>query len=197
MKNVLLLGDSIRQNYQGYVKESLRGIADVYYPNDNGRFCQYTLRYMHEWVRALSHHGEIEFDIIHFNCGLWDILRLSNEDKPFTGEEQYAGLLKRIADRIRFLCPGSQIIFALTTKVIEPGFEPGISVGERRNADIEKYNGIAERVFRAMQIEIDDLWSVSNVLSDEAHSDMVHFETELGIRALGNQVVDCLKKYCE
>lgn len=196
MKNVLLLGDSVRQNYQEYVRERLHGVADVYYPNDNGRFCQYTLRYMHEWVGALSQHGKIKFDIVHFNCGLWDILRLSNENKPFTGEEQYAELLKRITDRIKFLCPGAHIIFALTTKVIEPGFEPGISVGERRNVDIEKYNGIAERVFGALHIEIDDLWSVSNAISDEAHSDMVHFETKLGMEALGNQVVNCLKKCC-
>lgn len=196
MKNVLLLGDSIRQNYQEYVKEKLRGVADVYYPNDNGRFCQYTLRYIHEWVGALSQHGKIKFDIVHFNCGLWDILCLSNEEKPFTGEEQYAQLLKRITDRIKFLCPECHIIFALTTKVIEPGFEPGISVGERRNTDIEKYNQIAKQVFGAMQVETDDLWRVSDTLPDEAHSDMVHFETELGIEALGSQVVDCLRKYC-
>lgn len=196
MKNVLLLGDSVRQCYQEYVKERLHGVAEVYYPNDNGRFCQYTLRYMHEWVGALSQHGKIKFDIVHFNCGLWDILRLSNENKPFTGEKQYAELLKRITDRIKFLCPEAHIIFALTTKVIEPGFEPGISIGERRNVDIKKYNGIAERVFGALHIEIDDLWSVSNAISDEAYSDMVHFETKLGMEALGNQVVNCLKKCC-
>ena len=66
MKNILLLGDSIRQNYQEYVKECLQGMADVYYPNDNGRFCQYTLRYLHEWIGALSRHGEITFDVVHF-----------------------------------------------------------------------------------------------------------------------------------
>lgn len=196
MKNVLLLGDSIRQNYQEYVKANLEGVANVYYPNDNGRFCQFTLRYLHEWIRALSGHGEIEFDIIHFNCGLWDILRLSNEEEPFTDEEQYAELLKRIVKRIEFLCPNARIIFALTTKVIEPGFEPGIGVGERRNADIQRYNGIARKVFEELQIEINDLWSVSEKLPEEAHSDMVHFETELGISALGKQVSACLRKYC-
>ena len=67
MKNILLLGDSIRQNYQEYVRENLYGVAEVYYPNDNGRFCQFTLRYLHEWVLSLSKHGEIAFDIVHFN----------------------------------------------------------------------------------------------------------------------------------
>ena len=175
MKNILLLGDSIRQNYQEYVKECLQGMADVYYPNDNGRFCQYTLRYLHEWIGALSRHGEITFDVVHFNCGLWDILRLSNEQKPFTDEILYEELLRRIIDRIKYLCPKAHLIFALTTKVIEPGFEPGIMVGERRNADIQRYNKIAKCVCANMKIAVNDLWSVSDCISEKAHSDMVHF----------------------
>lgn len=196
MKNILLLGDSIRQGYQEYVKINLSQMANVFYPNDNGRFCQFTLRYLHEWIGALSKHGEIQFDIIHFNCGLWDILRLSNEDEPFTGKIQYAELLRRIVKRIQFLCPEARIIFALTTKVIEPGFEPGITIGERRNADIKRYNEIAREVFESMNIEVDDLWTVSDELPEEAHSDMVHFETDMGIEALGSHVVKCLEKHC-
>lgn len=195
MKNILLLGDSIRQNYQEYVKENMRKVANIYYPNDNGRFCQYTLRYLHEWIGALSQQGKIQFDIVHFNCGLWDILRLSNEEKPFTSEEQYAALIKRIIRRIQFLCPKSSIIFALTTEVIEPGFEPGTDVGERKNKDIQKYNEIAKQVCEEMEIEIDDLWSISKKMPREAHSDMVHFETDLGIQTLGNQVITTLNKY--
>ncbi len=196
MKNILLLGDSIRQNYQEYVRENLYGVAEVYYPNDNGRFCQFTLRYLHEWVLSLSKHGEIAFDIVHFNCGLWDILRLSNESLPFTKETEYKDLLRRIADRIQYLCPKTHMIFALTTKVIEPGFEPGINIGERRNADIKRYNEIAQSVFEDLNIEINDLWSISKKLPEKAYSDMVHFETEIGIQALGDQVIRCLKKYC-
>lgn len=193
MKNILLLGDSIRQNYQEYVRKKLRDLANVYYPNDNGRFCYFTLRYLHEWIRALSKNGEIEFDIIHFNCGLWDILRLSNEDKPFTSEKEYSELLVRIVDRIRFLCPNAQIIFALSTEIIEPGFEPGVTIGERRNVDIRKYNDIAQKVCDAMHILVNDLWSISRSLPQEAHSDLVHYETDLGVEALGNQVIKCLK----
>lgn len=193
MKNILLLGDSIRQNYQEYVRVKLQDIANIYYPNDNGRFCYFTLRYLHEWIRALSNDGEIEFDIIHFNCGLWDILRLSNENRTFTGEEEYAELLVRIVDRIRFLCPNAKIIFALSTEIIEPGFEPGVIIGERRNEDIRKYNDIAQRACEAMKIQVDDLWSISRCLPREAHSDLVHYKTDKGVEALGNQVIKCLK----
>lgn len=193
MKNILLLGDSIRQNYQEYVQIKLHDIANIYYPNDNGRFCYFTLRYLHEWIRALSKNGEIKFDIIHFNCGLWDVLRLSNENRTFTSKVEYAELLIRIVDRIGFLCPNAKIIFALSTEIIEPGFEPGSTIGERRNEDIKEYNDIAQRTCKAMKIQVDDLWSISRSLPREAHSDLVHYETDMGIEALGNQVIKCLK----
>lgn len=195
MKNILLLGDSIRQNYQEYVKEHMKETANIYYTNDNGRFCSFTLRYLHEWINALSRHGEIQFDIVHFNCGLWDVLRLSNEEEPFTNELEYEKLLTRIIKRLRYLCPHVKIVFALTTEIIEPGFEPGVNIGERRNEDIRKYNLIARNVCRDMNVDIDDLWKISKELPQEAYSDLVHFDTELGIQSLGNQVIACLKNY--
>ena len=84
----------------------------------------------------------------------------------------------------------------MTTEVIEPGFEPGVEIGERRNTDIRRYNEIAREVFGGLNIEINDLWSVSKNLPPEAHSDMVHFETPMGMQALGDWVVRCLEKYC-
>ena len=197
MKDILLLGDSIRQNYQDYVQKQLRSIANVYYTDDNGKFGYYTLRYLHEWIRALSKFNEIEFDIVHFNCGLWDILRLSSENRTFTAKEEYREILKRIVERIRFLCPKAKIVFALTTEVIEPGFESGIGVGERKNADIRIFNSVALEVCKELKIVVDDLWNISRALPQEAHSDMVHYDTDIGIKALGNQVVNCLRSVLE
>lgn len=194
MKTALLLGDSIRQNYQEFVKDRLSDVMEVIYPRDNGRFCQFTLRYLHEWVNALTNgRGEV-IDIVHFNCGLWDVLRLSNEDKPFTDEKLYEELLERIYNRIRLLCPNAVIIYALTTEVIEPGFEPGVELGYRCNKDIARYNEIAKNLFDRLNVEVNDLWSVSRELPQEAHSDSVHFQTELGIEALGRKVTECLAK---
>ena len=45
MKKIVLIGDSIRMGYDKYVKEALDGVADVYYPGENCRFAQYTLRF--------------------------------------------------------------------------------------------------------------------------------------------------------
>lgn len=196
MKKVLLLGDSIRQNYQEYVKKELVE-ADVYYTNDNGRFSSFMLRYLHEWINAISEHGKFSFDIIHFNCGLWDVLRLSNDQLPITDINVYTELLERIIMRLRYLCPEAKLIFATSTSVIEPGFEPGVDIGERRNCDIEDYNNAACMVCEKMDVWVDDLWSVSVNLPESAHSDLVHYETELGIKALGDQVVGTIKEYCD
>ena len=49
MKNVLLIGDSIRVGYDKSVKKSLEGIANVYFPEDNCRFASYLLRYIHNF----------------------------------------------------------------------------------------------------------------------------------------------------
>lgn len=192
-KKVLLLGDSIRQNYQYYVKEQLVDEADVFFPEVNGRFCYYTLRYLHEWIETLSE-GKRDFAIIHFNCGLWDVLRLSNEKKTFTPPEEYGKLLRRIFERLKFLCPEAKIIFALTTLVIEPGFEPGGEIAYRRNADIIEFNEIAKTLFSGLNVEVNDLCSISEALPAEAHSDQVHFDTDMGRSALGDSVVACIKR---
>jgi len=196
LKKILLLGDSIRQNYQEYVKYEMQNIAKIYFPNDNGKFGYLTLRYLHDWIKALLVEDGGAFDVVHFNCGLWDVLRLSNEEDCFTGEKEYAEVLKRIVDRIHYLCPNAKLIFALTTKVIEPGFAPGIEYGERRNSDIIRYNQIAKECLYELDVEVNDLWSVTDQLGDEAHSDQVHYDTEIAIKALGDQVIKSLKKYC-
>lgn len=194
MKNIFLLGDSIRQNYQNYVKEKLKKEANVYFPNDNGRSTQLTLLYFHRWWDILSEGGDIKFDIVHFNCGLWDILRLSNEEEPFTPENTYREMLLRIYHRIKFYCADAKVIFALTTMVIEPGYAYE-EHGKRYNDDIKRYNQAAIETFHGLDdVSIDDLFSVSWELPEIAHSDSVHYDTDIGITALGNQVVDCLRR---
>jgi len=66
---------------------------------------------------------------------------------------------------------------------------------EQLNHDIERYNRIAIETFDNIQdVDINDLYAVSISLPHEAHSDFVHFETDIGIKALGNQVLDCLRR---
>lgn len=193
MKNVLLLGDSIRQNYQYQVEKELREMAKVLYTNDNGRFCQFTLMSLHSWIAALvGGKGEI-IDVVHFNSGLWDVLRLSTEEDCFNNIAVYEDLLLRIYKRIRFLCPNAKIIYATTTPVIEPGFTPGERIGIRRNEDIIRYNKVLTDTCFEMNITVDDLWEVAMNLPPEAHSDIVHYDTEVGRNTLGEAVARCVR----
>ena len=54
MKNILLLGDSIRMGYDSFVRDKLAGRANVFFAEDNGRFAQYTLRALGDWKGQLS-----------------------------------------------------------------------------------------------------------------------------------------------
>ena len=85
MKNLLLLGDSIRMGYDSFVQEKLRGRMNVYFPEDNGRFAQYTLRALSDWKAKLD---LPEIHVVHWNNGLWDLLHLNAFSSGRDGEAE-------------------------------------------------------------------------------------------------------------
>ena len=54
MKNLLLIGDSIRMGYDKSVKKTLEGKANVIFPEENCRFASYVLRYFHEYLKDIK-----------------------------------------------------------------------------------------------------------------------------------------------
>ena len=54
MKNILLIGDSIRIGYDKSVRDTLKDIANVYFPDENCRFASYVLRYIHEYKNLVG-----------------------------------------------------------------------------------------------------------------------------------------------
>ena len=187
MKKIFLIGDSIRFGASGspgygvYVKEKLAGKAEVYAPNENCRFAQHTLRYLHEWASAVP---KEEIDVVHWNNGLWDALRLFG-DEPFTELEYYGKTLVRIYQRIRLLFPNAKVIFSLSTSVKEEWSSKDFT---RRNEDIERYNAEAIRVLAPLGVEINDLYSISKGFADDLRSDWVHFGGE-GSKILADAVI--------
>ena len=111
MKNLLLIGDSIRAGYDKSVKKTLEGRANVILTADSARFSSYLLRVFHEYLKDIK--GE-EIDLIHWNAGLWDCLCLFGED-VHTPIEIYAYYIDRICVRIKKLCPNATVIFATST----------------------------------------------------------------------------------
>ena len=196
MKNVLLIGDSIRfgavsnpdyqtansPGYGIYVKEMLQGVANVYAPNDNCRFAQYTLRYLYDWAKEIEPE---KIDVVHWNNGLWDVLRI-NGDEPLTPLDVYELMLCRVHDAIKKTFPNAKIIFALSTAVVQEWARPDF---KRYNSDIEKYNEVAKRALGAKGVIINDLYTISAGFDNSLHADWVHFNEE------GSQIL--AKAVCE
>lgn len=182
MKNVLLVGDSIRRGYDKSVRKSLEGHANVYFPDENCRFASFVLRYIHEY-KALAPDGKV--DVLHWNAGLWDCLRLF-EEEPHTPIDVYAYYIDRICIRIKKLFPDTKVIFATSTRVQSEKMAVDF---KRYNEEIEKYNEAAVAVVKRHGFIVNDLYAVSASLAEEAHSDPVHYYTSIGTEAFTNAVL--------
>jgi hypothetical protein len=187
MKNVLILGDSIRIGYDKTIKKSLEGIARVEFPEENCRFASYFLRHFHEYMRVFN--GE-KIDVIHFNTGLWDCIRLFGEE-PHTPIEIYAYYMERVCVRIKKLAPEAKVIFASSTAVISEKMEDDF---KRYNEEIEAYNKVALEIVRKHGFEVNDLYSISKLLPESVHSDAVHYYTEEGTRAFAEPTLEYISK---
>ena len=185
MKNVLLIGDSIRMGYDKAVKYTLKSEANVYFPEENCRFASYVLRYIHEYKSILR---DNRVDVLHWNTGLWDCLRLFGEE-PHTPVEIYAYYIDRICKRIKKLFPDAQVIFATSTSVQSERMSPDF---KRYNEEIEAYNAAAVKVVLKYGFQVNDLYAVSVSLPAEAHSDAVHYYTSMGTKILTEQVLSYL-----
>lgn len=189
MKKVFLIGDSIRYgappNSPGYgvcVKQKLEGIAEVYAPDDNCRFAQYTLRHVHEWASQLE---KDKIDVVHWNNGLWDVVRMFWDD-PLTPIDVYVLMLERTYKRLKMLFPNARIIFATSTSVIE---EWGYEDFMRYNSEIEQYNAAAVAKMEELGVEVNDLYAITKDMGPEYRSDWVHYN-QAGSEKLADAVVE-------
>ena len=204
---ILLLGDSIRMGYGEYVRQCLEGRAEVFYPNDNGRFLQYTLRQLQDWKASLHLKGD-EIDVVHWNNGLWDVGHLGigatgeaeaataenvlhsgycdYEKESLTPPAFYEYLIGRVYRRIRTLFPRAEIIFACTTPVLE---DQCPSFLFRSNAEVRAYNDIARKVLEPEGVRFNDLYSFAEAELGHLHRDWVHFNEE-GSRKLAEEIAD-------
>ena len=187
MKKIVLLGDSIRLGYEAYVRDALSGVAEIYAPTENCRFAQYFFRYAHEWKSLGKWPSDV--DVVHWNAGLWDALRLMG-DEPLTPCDIYVYYLRRIHAMLRKLFPEAKIIFALSTAILE---EKAGKDFFRYNADIEQYNAAASALMEELGVPVNDLYTVSKNLDDSLHCDWVHFGDE-GSEILAKAVTEAILK---
>lgn len=189
MKEVLLLGDSIRQYTQEKVKELLGEDYHISAPEENCRFSGYTLYMLPEWLQNFP-----KPDIIHWNNGLWDTSIRYSEDGCFTTKEEYISNLKKILRELKKT--EAKIIFATTTPT-DPkraNYNPHI-ISKTNNADIERYNEAAIELMKKEGIPVNDLYNVvlPNIPTYIRQDDLIH-PTELGVEALAEKIADAIKK---
>jgi hypothetical protein len=185
LPKALLIGDSISLGYTAHVVAALKGKVDVRHHRGNAQHTGTGLKMLDRWV------GETQWDVIHFNWGLWDLCyrhpqskvqgRRDKESGTLTVSlEQYEKNLDQLAARLKKT--KAKLIWAHTTTV--PKGEAG-----RKVVDDDKYNEAAARVMKKHGIEINDL----NALTDSFPAALftapgnVHFKTE-GSKQIGQVV---------
>lgn len=164
LPNVLILGDSISVAYTRPVRKAMEDTANVVRPmRRDGRSpdnCGDTIIGLANIDRWL---GEIKWDVIHFNWGLWDLCYRhpestvqGNRDKEkgtlSVPPDDYEANLEKLVTRLKQT--GAKLVWASTTLV--PEGEQGRFVG-----DDAKYNAVAARVMKKHGIPINDLYQLS------------------------------------
>ncbi len=186
MKNIILIGDSIRMGYEETVRSQLAGLADVWGPEDNGGTSENVLAHLDEW--ALSRRA----DVVHINCGLHDIKTEFDQDAAGVPLEAYKENVRRILGRLQAQTDAT-IVWASCTPVNEQ-WHNAAKPFARFEADVSAYNAAATAIALDMGIVVNDLFSVamSAGRDDLLIEDGVHFKPE-GSELLGKAVAECIK----
>lgn len=182
MKKILLLGDSIRMGYDDYVAMAFDGIAEICYPNDNGRFAAYTLRNLTIWKNDMNWGSD--FDMIHWNVGLWDCLE-QLDGQVLTELSVYQSYLPRIHKAMQQLWPNAKQVFATSTAVQEHLF----GVLKRKNRVTEEYNRVAVETLPPLGVGINDLYALTRQFPESYFSDCTHLNTKEGMEPVVKQVI--------
>lgn len=183
MKRILLIGDSIRLNYQSYVKDGLANEAEVVAPEENCQYAKYTLWGVNLWMNALG-----KPDIVHWNNGLWDVHHEAPMVEALTELHEYLYTLKRIANELKRT--GAKIIFATTTPV-------AYDLIGRSNAEIDLYNAEAVKLLESEGIAINDLNAVIKQDMDKyICPDKVHLVDE-GSKACADAVIKSIRMHLQ
>jgi len=179
MKQVILLGDSIRMQYQQAVGEKLADIAEVSGPDDNGRWSGYTLNSLRFWLPQLP-----APDLVQWNCGLWDMGDDYQEGRHFYPPDLYEETCRRICRILRKFTrkPDLPIVIATTAPTLH---------GD--HADIRQYNDILRKVAAEENATINDLYAiVSPNKAEMIGEDHIHLSPR-GIEAVAEQTAAVLR----
>ena len=183
MKKVVLIGDSIRMiGYGKPVAERLAPEYEVWQPDDNCRFAQYTLRGLWDWQDGMR-----DADIIHWNNGLWDICHLFG-DGAFTPIEEYVSTMLRIARILKERA--TTVIFATTTPVRPENVH-------NKSGIIKAYNEALVPKLLEMGVVINDLYTpIAKDVYKFICEDTIHLSAD-GIALTADMVEAVIRREAE
>ena len=183
MKKVVLIGDSIRMiGYGKPVAERLAPEYEVWQPDDNCRFAQYTLRGLWDWQDGMR-----DADVIHWNNGLWDICHLFG-DGAFTPIEEYVSTMLRIARILKERA--TTVIFATTTPVRPENVH-------NKSGIIKAYNEALVPKLLEMGVVINDLYTpIAKDVYKFICEDTIHLSAD-GIALTADMVEAVIRREAE
>jgi lysophospholipase L1-like esterase len=186
MKRVTLIGDSIRIGYQDVVRRGLRGVAEVWAPDENGGDSRNVLSRLDEWI--LSRPPEI----VHLNCGLHDVKREFGASEPVVPLPEYRQNVERILAAV--IEDGQAVpLWAMTTPVNQEQHH-AVKDFDRFASDVEAYNRAAREVCERLGVCTNDLHAVVEEAGRDGllQADGVHF-TPGGYELLGRAVTRAVR----
>ena len=145
---VLLIGDSIRLEYQPLVAACLGASVEVSGPPENCGDSANLSRRLGEWI-------DPAVTLVVFNTGLHDLRRSGKGSRHQVEvdryEENLAAVVRALRDR------GATPVFATTTPVDDERHAVS-GKPERLDADVQIYNEAARRVMKELEVTVVDLY---------------------------------------
>ncbi len=190
LPKVLIIGDSISIGYTRHVAKALDGKAVVKRHKGNAGPTIRGVANIDKWL------GDTEWDVIHFNWGLWDIYgwEYAKDDRsPAMYEKRLRELVVRLEKT------GATLIWGTTTPVCPAPEKTMLNRFKTKcqiTPSVEKsYLDAALRVMKEHKIQINDLHALMapELNKYAVAADDVHY-TKGGYEKLGTQVADSIEQ---
>ena len=187
MKQVTLIGDCIRRDYQPTVRDELADIAEVWGPEETIKTTRDVLASLDEWVLGPRPDG------FHFNCGLHEIRRFRPGDDQTVPLPEFRRNLDEIFRRIREGAD-TAITWAHTTPIFHERRDKLNTYG-RLETDVVEYNAAASEVAGRYGVRIVDLHRLTHESGLERYMarNGLHFTPE-GYTMLGRAVAQAIRQ---
>ncbi len=169
LPRILLIGDSICNGYQSFVRKELRNVAYTSFWATSK--CVTDRSYIKELGFVL---GEYQYDVIHFNNGLHSL---------DTDRGEWEAALRQVIAVLRDQGKGAKLVFATSTPLKKPEL----------TEKARQLNAIAVRVMKEEGIPVNDLFGLMDPQDRSMWSDTFHYH-QPGRKMQAKQVADVIQK---